>query len=253
MILGGILRTAVFRLGLYPHLRTLRERVFRPRSYAAEMHSRRFYSTMLRKQQLVYDIGANRGDKTRTFLALGARVLAVEPQTRLASLIAARYGGSKRLSVLCAGVHSHCGRARLIARKQDWLSGFIEDWEGQIDHVTEVDVVTLDALISKYGMPDYIKIDVEGLEMQALLGLSHSVRLLSYEFHMDKDGIYIASICADRLASIGNVRLNVTASETHRFAFSEWFSSDALESKLTSLRGDRAFQFGEVFAKAVEV
>ena len=45
----------------------------------------------------------------------------------------------------------------------------------------EVPSITLDYLISKYGIPYYIKIDIEGGELNAIQGLNHCVQLLSIE------------------------------------------------------------------------
>src|SRR5262249_60695009 len=47
----------------------------------------------------------------------------------------------------------------------------------------EVNVVTLDSLIDEFGVPDYIKIDVEGFDLEVLRGLSQPIALLSVEFN----------------------------------------------------------------------
>ena len=45
-----------------------------------------------------------------------------------------------------------------------------------------VKIDTLDNMFTKFGVPKFIKIDVEGYELEVLQGLSHSVRYLSLEF-----------------------------------------------------------------------
>jgi hypothetical protein len=49
---------------------------------------------------------------------------------------------------------------------------------------TIVPMLTLDTLVSQFGMPQYIKIDVEGFEESVLAGLSSQPELLSFEFHV---------------------------------------------------------------------
>ena len=46
----------------------------------------------------------------------------------------------------------------------------------------DVAVTTLDALIARFGVPAFIKIDVEGAEPDVLAGLSHAVPVLSFEY-----------------------------------------------------------------------
>jgi hypothetical protein len=47
-----------------------------------------------------------------------------------------------------------------------------------------VETVTLDSLIEKYGIPDYIKIDVEGHEWECLEGLNQNIRVISFEANL---------------------------------------------------------------------
>ena len=57
-------------------------------------------------------------------------------------------------------------------------------WEDEIhfsDSVLQVETITLDDLIAKHGVPDFIKIDVEGNERKVLSGLSHAVKYISFE------------------------------------------------------------------------
>ena len=53
-----------------------------------------------------------------------------------------------------------------------------ETWDGQV----VVKTGTLDQMIDRYGVPRFIKIDVEGFELNVLNGLSRPVPLLSFEF-----------------------------------------------------------------------
>jgi hypothetical protein len=51
-------------------------------------------------------------------------------------------------------------------------------WDRQISIKTS----TLDQMIARYGMPGFIKIDVEGFELNVLRGLSQPAPFLSFEF-----------------------------------------------------------------------
>ena len=47
--------------------------------------------------------------------------------------------------------------------------------------VVPVDTTTLDDLISKHGLPEFIKIDVEGNEKNVLAGLTQAIKFISFE------------------------------------------------------------------------
>jgi len=72
-------------LGIYRTARLLRNRYLRPDLGDRSRRWRRFYSQFVRAGDLVFDIGANRGDRTEVFVEMGARVVAVEPLPSLAT------------------------------------------------------------------------------------------------------------------------------------------------------------------------
>jgi hypothetical protein len=80
--------------------------VFRHAYWAEVRKIREFYRPFVKPGSLVFDIGANRGVHTREFLALGARVVAVEPipenLERLNSI-------SGELTVLPVALADKCG------------------------------------------------------------------------------------------------------------------------------------------------
>ena len=49
---------------------------------------------------------------------------------------------------------------------------------------TEVETTTLEMLIDKYGLPFFIKVDVEGYELHVLRGLRQPVPYLSFEVNL---------------------------------------------------------------------
>jgi FkbM family methyltransferase len=155
---------------------------------------RAFYSSLLPNGALIFDIGANVGTMTVIFASLGARVVAVEPNpdcTRHIELSTSR----KSVDVLQAAVGECNGLAQLeISDRKDKMSSFSGEWReaiakqnqdyvGMWNRTLAVPMITLDSLVQRYGVPFYIKIDVEGHEEQVLNALSQCPPLLSFEFN----------------------------------------------------------------------
>ncbi len=144
-----------------------------------------FYATKLRFRDLAFDIGANHGEHTRRMLGRGARVVALEPQSRLAAELAQRF---PEAAVLPMAVSDEPGRAILhLARGADWLASLDTSWADDVGCTWEgseqVPVTTLDELIGEYGEPRLVKIDTEGLDHRVLQGLSRPIEHILFEVH----------------------------------------------------------------------
>lgn len=143
------------------------------------------------KGQLVFDVGANKGNKTRAFLDLGARVVCIEPEKKALETLHYRFGSHPRVTIEPKGVSDKPGEMRLFVK--DYRSGYntlSDKWQNQgkafdtpIDSYP-VTVTTLEELIRVHGHPFFIKIDVEGFELPVIQGLKEPVPFLSFEANL---------------------------------------------------------------------
>ncbi|MFU8825226.1 FkbM family methyltransferase, partial [Yoonia sp.] len=104
------------------------------------------------------------------------------------------------------------------------------------DSVQNVQVTTLDALIAEEGVPRYIKIDVEGFELDVLSGLSRPVAIISVEYLPGLPDLTHAVI--DRLLELGPYRFNPVRGEEGDFLWDEWSDAEAVKRWLASLSAD---------------
>lgn len=228
----------------------------------------RFFAPLLPENAFVFDIGANYGEYTAAFFSLGARkIIAVEPQPDLANFVSSAFADEMRAGrfvVRAEAVGAREGQATLFSAPDPHKSmatlseAFIESarqggrtWNDAVR--TDVKVTTLDALIQTFGVPDYIKVDVEGFDLEALKGLSSSIRLLSFEFNTQAGLIGIAERCIDRVCSLGTYEFNYQAEAPGQAAlqFDNWVSGSVMRyTLLNDLR--RAKVFGDIFARLVE-
>ena len=176
---------------------------------------RGLYRTYIRPGDLVFDVGANRGDKVAVFVALGARVLAIEPDARTAAALRLRFAHESRVQVLAAGVGASIGEMLFHPSAHPTRSTFTVDRMRRLGDGEQiawgpgvrVPVSTLDALIATHGVPRFCKIDVEGYEPEVLRGLTQPLPALSFEFHGEL--LDDASGCVETLARLGMHHLNV--------------------------------------------
>lgn len=179
-----IIKNISRRFGLYRYARWFNRHLLNIEELRREKKDLAFYSNFINKGDLVFDVGANYGDKTRVFLKLGATVVAFEPQPDCKNELEARCGNNSNLITLEIALGSKAEKRMFYVRAHRGSSGFVEDWNDGVESRSEVSIVTLDEMIEKYGKPLYIKIDVEGFEYEVLKGLNQPIPYISFEYHL---------------------------------------------------------------------
>jgi FkbM family methyltransferase len=218
-------------LGLYRPARWLLRAVRRSeqKSLLADVE---LYRSLLPPRALCFDVGANIGEKSEALLRSGARVVAFEPNRLVLPELRARCGSNRAWTLVETALGSASGIAILHAQRSHGKSSLADDWEeGQIIANFPVPIVTLDAAIACFGLPDYCKIDVEGWELEVLNGLSQPIKLISFEFHLGEKDVRYARSCLERLTRFGPSELNITPAETSTFLFEKWIPVDAFLSQ----------------------
>lgn len=230
-------------------------RIYRlDRAHAAAL--RAFYRPFLRPGDLAFDVGAHAGDRTAAFRALGARVVAVEPQARMMRALRLLHGRDPGVTLLRAALGAAEGEALLRINTANPTVSTVSDtftdaaqgakgWEGQVWDATEtVPLTTLDALIARHGRPAFIKIDVEGFEAEVLAGLSAPPPAVSFEVVTAARAAGQAALARARALGYGAFRLSL--GESCVWA-GDWTSGDAMAATLAALPD--AANSGDVYCR----
>ncbi|MBS1806272.1 MAG: FkbM family methyltransferase [Acidobacteria bacterium] len=200
----------------------------------------------MRSGDLIFDIGANDGTKTDVFLRLGAKVIAIDPDDLNQQLIRSKFLryrlAPKPVVVVGKAVSDTC------SSKTMWIDGpgsalntLSDKWAETLKEKKEsfeggnfgldfaqsktIETTTIEELIRLYGMPYFIKIDVEGYEIHVIRGLKQPVPFVSYEVNLPEfreEGIECVRIL-NSLSPAG--RFNYVVDCQKGLALSDWLSA----------------------------
>jgi FkbM family methyltransferase len=218
----------------------------------------KFYQRVLqgfKKGDSIFDIGANQGYKTDIFLRLGAKVVAVDPdefnQNALTESFLKYRLVPRPVQIVGKAVSDSNANATMWVDtpgsakntlNAKWVESLRED-ETRFGHrlgfgsTRNVKTITSEELIERYGVPFFIKIDVEGHELAVLRGLKQPVPYLSFEVNLPEfalDGLQ----CIDRLHQVA--------------ATGEFNYARDCQSDLALKRWMSYLQFREMFAKITD-
>lgn len=203
----------------------------------------KFYLSMLNgfhKGCLIYDIGANHGYKTDIFLRLGAKVIAVDPDEANQEILRRKflsYRFRKRPVIVIGKAVSDQNSVQTMwidepgsafnTLSSKWSRTLREDasrFGRTVAFGSEVKVstVTLADLISTFGQPFFVKIDVEGHEQYVLQSMGGAVPYLEFEVNLPEfreEGIK----CIELLCHTGdNAEFNYAAAISKGLCLRKW-------------------------------
>jgi len=107
-----------------------------------------------------------------------------------------------------------------------------------------VPVRTLDDLIAEFGVPAFVKIDVEGYETEVVRGLSRAVPAMSIEFTPELMANTLD--CVEHLRSLGEPKFQISEGESMRLMLPMWVTSGEVTDILTCIDGS---SFGDLYVR----
>ncbi len=139
---------------------------------------------MIRNEHLIYDVGFHRGEDTDFYLKKGYQVIAFEANPILVELGRKRFEmqiRSGQLQIVAGAIAppSSTGKVSFYVNERSAWGTIDTDWVnrntglGTESRKVEVDEVNIEEIFTKFGIPFYLKIDIEGADGLVLDALQY--------------------------------------------------------------------------------
>ena len=215
-----------------------------------------FYNNFLKENDLCFDIGSNIGNRISPLLQIGARVVAVEPQKSCMKILKHKFG--KKITIVNKGVGEiECVKDFHISNAST-ISSFSEEWiksvkasrfkEYNWNKVVKIEMTTLDKLIELYSTPEFIKIDVEGYELDVLKGLTKPINLISFEYTIPEQLLKVTECIEQIEKNNSNIECNYCIGESMVLELENWKSVEEMKKYINTDEFIKT-EFGDVYVR----
>ena len=165
---------------------------------------------------LLFDIGGNIGSWALKKYNSDTQIISIEASpTTFQSLVLNTFG--KNIICLNYAVTSSveesveffdCNANTISTLNQKWLNDPSSRFYNQFNYKKiKVNTITLDKLVKTYGMPDLIKVDVEGAEDIVLKSLTSPAKIICFEWAAEMQIEIVNSV--NHLASLGYEKFHI--------------------------------------------
>lgn len=216
-----------------------------------------FYGSFVGPGDICFDVGANMGNRIAPLLAIGAVVVAVEPQKKCYTYLKRKFG--KRIILVREGLDQVAGTKQFHLSANSTISSFSDVWINAVKNTgrftdkdwqrTEtVKMTTADELIRLYGKPSFIKIDVEGFELEVLKGLTQPVDMISFEYTVPEQPER-AVMCIEQIERHNaHIECNYSIGEDLVWILEDWLPAEEMKRHIFT-EAFKNTSFGDIYVR----
>lgn len=254
------MKEIVKKIGIYGHLKVYRDKFksYLPNERLQHKKMLEFYRQFIKPDDIVFDVGANIGNRTDIFLELGATVVAIEPQPICLQQLNIKYKNNPKVKIVPKGLGANTEEHSLHLSNADTISTMSDDWLQSVKETGRfkgatwnqtilVQMTTLDELIGEFGSPSFCKIDVEGFELEVIKGLSQAIPNISFEYASESHTNAISIL--EKIDSLSQYMFNFSIGESMRFYHTDWLDKVTFIEYLE--KTNTPTNFGDIYCKEV--
>jgi FkbM family methyltransferase len=224
--------------------------------------------SILTGAKLAFDIGAYTGGKSQEMLDAGVKKLVcIEANPHTFQRLTSKFATDNRVTLVnsimcdedtpskeffCSKMHPPISTAnsRFVTESRFSNKADENNVPYRWDETVSVKSKTLDSLVTEYGIPDFIKIDVEGNEFAVMSGFNKFLEhtLLTFEFHEEFEDVGIE--CIEHLYKLGYNKFGlINGDDINEFPKKYHTKSDFLDRINQAFPSQSKEFFGMVFIK----
>lgn len=186
-------------------------------------------------KKLLFDIGANHGIYTDVNRSNYESCILVDANPSLIQELQTKYKGDLNVHIIL-GLVSNKESETFYISNADTISTADPEWITQSrfsknytwSPIQGVPTISLDKLVSMYGEPDLLKIDVEGYEYNVLLSLTKKVPKLCFEWAEEKKKEILLAL--EHLQQLGFTKFHIQMEDDYAYEVGD---SDWLDFSIT--------------------
>ena len=150
------------------------------------------------QDSLIFDIGCHRGEDSDFYLKKGFRVIAVEANPALCRELKQKFAdqiADGRFVIVEKAIAEQAGEVEFFVNEKASIWGTIRaemvkrnQYSGAMFTKIVVPAITFASLVEQFGIPYYLKIDIEGADLlcqEGLLPFRKRPRFVSFEHDQD--------------------------------------------------------------------
>jgi FkbM family methyltransferase len=191
---------------------------------------------------MYFDIGSNIGKWSLANITNCNKIISIEASPIIFQRLVNNCKNDRIILLNYAVCNNNCNDITFYQADCDVLSTINKEWlTGETSrfynsHYTEITckTITIDKLIEQYGLPDLIKIDVEGGEYECIRSLTKKNKLLCFEWASETNTITFN--CIDYLYKLGYTQYHIQMGDDYLFRPKEddFYDINTIKTKLSN-------------------